>query len=253
MDGDDEEKIERVCIVENITEPWLLGLGAHLDLPPMFLLWHTCRSIQSGVHDIEDVANQYLNLVDDIVERLFRLTRHLSTATEKQRPPSMLATKDGPTLEGEQRILSLLDSLSRRSRLARSKISHWVYAGAPYKDEWELSAEISAMNGVYGGLQTRSATSSTLRFELMVRAIESTDASLQKFTATPSESWYSMPFLPVSVNRYQNLSAFGGKFQINLDECGSLSYIRAHKSLGKSVVSKAQHSRNSHVLQFSYC
>ena len=238
LDGDSKDNIERVCIFENMTESWLLGVGAHLDLPPMFLLWHTCPSMRSGMRAIEDVANQYLNLVDDIVERLFRLTRHLYTVTEKQHNSSMLATEYGPTPEGEQRILSLLDSLSRRSRLARSKISHWVYAGAPHKDERELSAEIRAMNEVYDDLQTRSATSPTRRFELMVRAIGSMDASLHRFTATQSESWYSMPFIPVSVNLNQNLAARGAPFEFNLDECGSLSYIRAHKSLGKSILSK---------------
>ncbi|GAB7325287.1 hypothetical protein MBLNU13_g09342t2 [Cladosporium sp. NU13] len=231
LDDDAEQKIERVCIVENITEPWLLSVGAHLDLPPMFLLWHTCPSIRSGMYEIEDIANQYLNLVDDIVDRLFRLSRHLSAVIEKQRTLSMLTTENGPISEGEQPILSLLDNLSRRSRLARSRLSQWVYAGAPHKDERELSAEINTMNEVYVDLQTRNTASPTLRFEIMIRAIESTDASIQKFIASQSESWYSIPVVPVSVNGYQTLAARGGNHVTGLDECGSLSYIRAHKSL----------------------
>lgn len=239
LDHNVEEEGERVCIIENITEGWLLELGARLDLPPTFVLCHSSHKLRSAKFEASKITDGYLDMVDKTIERLFRFAQHLLSTVKQQQHPIFSSQAD-PSTDSEQHttiqtecdaLLLRLDELRRHSKFARSTVSQWIYASNPYDDERNLR-ELHAIRRIYSDLYPVRAAPVRRRLELMMQAMTLTDASLRTFAATSPADWYSMPFVLESENRVESFVDRGDTHvSWNINECGVLSYIRVHRSL----------------------
>lgn len=66
---------DQVCIIEDIDSSWHAAFSVHFELPPASFLRHDDIR-QTLIHsETQTLAHEYFAIIDDLLERLFRLAR----------------------------------------------------------------------------------------------------------------------------------------------------------------------------------
>lgn len=158
---------DQVCIIEGIDPSWQTAFGVHFDLPSAFFLRHSDDRDVSHHSSTQNLAHEYFAIIDDLLERLFRLARE---SLELDRLSKSLAfTWSIFTRRGVASEHSDLQSTKEDLRIAREKV-----------------------NSVRQDLRMLSKADHVDNKEALERAIGEIMDSLKPFDSRRLGSWYSL-------------------------------------------------------------
>jgi hypothetical protein len=210
--------LDAVCIVENITEPWLAVLGDSLGLPTAFLAWHLRFHNEPTQQTTQVLARELITLIEDVMERCLRLTRATNVSSTS-----------------DTSLLTPLDGLSESLASANSVVAAWSMSGlhnAIETAEEKYREKIALMLKVRDHLRGVPAMPFALRAAELAHATESVVSALRVFETRRFEQWYSLTGYVDDADHGSRLVNHKGKNSGNWKGI-QLSYIRPRKSLRK--------------------
>lgn len=205
---------DMICVIEDISEPWIAELGVFLDLPVTFLRKHLEWSPDQSL--AQSLTQELFESIEDSLERLLRFIQAMDDVAQPA-------------------LLSLLDKLAASLASSRDAVSIWAdYGSDGERRELEATcrANIKILDSITGSLRDTSVLSPSDKAARILDLIRDIDSTLDVFKARRSEAWYCLR-VTVSDDASSNKIYDRSGTQIGHWRHSHLSYFRVTKSLRK--------------------
>jgi hypothetical protein len=205
---------DMICVIEDISEPWIAELGVFLNLPVTFLIKHLEYSPEQSL--IKSLTQELFESIEDSLERLLRFIHAIDDVAQTA-------------------LLSLLDKLAGSLASSRDTVSMWAYYGSDREIrelEATCRANIKILDSITDSLHGMSVLSPSDKAARILDMISDIDSTLDVFKARRSEVWYCLR-VKVSDDASSNKIHDRLGTQIGHWRDSHLSYFRATRSLRK--------------------